>query len=104
VRIGVPWLPAVLRRSPLRLARSWHGRWLDRLLSVGTGTVRFPRSTDTSGVGSVILVWPGMEGLEGGGAVHSDAGMASFRIVPTLYPLEDSGGKFIAGLPFFRVE
>ena len=36
-----------------------------------------PRSTDTSGMGSVILVWPGVEGLEGDGAVHSVAGMAS---------------------------
>ena len=23
-----PWLPAVLRGSPLYLARIWHGRWL----------------------------------------------------------------------------
>jgi hypothetical protein len=23
-----PWLPAVLRRSSLHLARIWHGRWL----------------------------------------------------------------------------
>jgi hypothetical protein len=29
------------------------------------GIMRFPRSTDTSGVGSVILVWPGVEGFEG---------------------------------------
>jgi hypothetical protein len=26
-------------------------------------------------VGSVILVWPGVEGLEGDGAVHSNAGI-----------------------------
>jgi hypothetical protein len=56
-------------------------------------TLSFPRSTDTSGVGSVILVCPGVEGLEGDGAVHSDAGMASFGIVPALYPFEDSVGK-----------
>jgi hypothetical protein len=67
-------------------------------------TLSFPRSTDTSGVGSVILVCPGVEGLEGDGAVHSDAGMASFGIVPALYLFEDSVGKFVAGLPFFRVE
>jgi hypothetical protein len=26
--VGVPWLPAVPRWSPLYLARIWHGRWL----------------------------------------------------------------------------
>ena len=55
-------------------------------------------------MGSVILVWPGVEGLEGDGAVHSDAGMASFGIVPALYPFEDGVGKLVAGLPFFRAE
>ena len=30
-----PVLPAVLRRSPLRLARSWHGPWLDLSLWAG---------------------------------------------------------------------
>ena len=55
-------------------------------------------------MGSVILVWPGVEGLEGDGTVHSNAGMASFRIVPALYPFEDGVGKLVAGLPFFRVE
>jgi hypothetical protein len=30
------------------------------------------------------LVWPGVEGLEGNGAVHSNAGMASFGVVPAL--------------------
>jgi len=66
--------------------------------------VKFPRSTDTFDVGSVILVWPGVEGLEGDGAVHSNAGMTSFGIVPALYPFEDGIGKLVAGLPFFRVE
>ena len=55
-------------------------------------------------MGSVILVWPGVEGLEGDGAVHSNAGMTSFGIVPALYPFEDGIGKLVAGLPFFRVE
>ncbi len=50
------------------------------------------------------MVWPGTEGLEGDGAVHSDAGMASFRIGPALYPLEGGVGKFVSCLPFFRVE
>jgi hypothetical protein len=52
----------------------------------------------------VILIWSGVEDLEGDGAVHSDAGMTSFWIAPTLYPLEDGVGKLVAGLPFFRVE
>lgn len=33
---------------------------------------------------SVILVWSGVEGLDGDGAAHSDAGMASFGVVPAL--------------------
>jgi len=45
-----------------------------------------------------------VEGLEGNGAVHSNAGMASFGVVPALYSFEDGGGKFVAGLPCFRVE
>ena len=52
----------------------------------------------------MILVWPGVEGLEGDGTVHSDAGMASLWVVPAFYPLEDGVGKFVAGPPFFRVE
>ena len=55
-------------------------------------------------MGSVILVWPGVEGLEGDGAVHSNAGMASLGIVPALDPLGDSIGQLVAGLPCFRVE
>jgi hypothetical protein len=55
-------------------------------------------------VGSVILVWPGVEGFKGDGAAHFDAGMASVRIVPAFYPLEDGVGKFVAGGPRFRVE
>ena len=30
--------------------------------------------------------------------------MASFGIVPALYPFEDGVGKLVAGLPFFRAE
>lgn len=52
-------------------------------------------------MGSVILVWPGVEGLEGNGTVHSNAGMASFGVAPALYPFEDGGGKFVAGLHAF---
>lgn len=33
---------------------------------------------------SVILVWSGVEDLDSDGAVHSDAGMASFGVVPEL--------------------
>jgi hypothetical protein len=55
-------------------------------------------------VGSVILIWPGVEGLKGDRIVHSDAGMPPGRVVPALYPLEDGIGKFIAGLPRSRVE
>jgi hypothetical protein len=47
-------------------------------------------------VGSAILVWPGVEALEGNRAMHSDAGMASFGVVPALYPFEDGVGKLVA--------
>jgi hypothetical protein len=45
-----------------------------------------------------------VEGVEGDGAVHSDAGMPSVWIVPALYPFEDGVGKFVAGLPCLGVE
>jgi hypothetical protein len=38
------------------------------------------------------------------GAAHSDTGMASFRVVRARYPVEDGGGKLVAGLPLFGVE
>jgi hypothetical protein len=63
-----------------------------------------PRTPDTSGVGSAIVFWPGVEGLEGDWAAHSDAGMAPVRVVPALYPLEDGVGKFIPGPPYSWVE
>ena len=38
------------------------------------------------------------------GPAHSDAGMASVRVAPALYRLEDGVGKLVAGLPFLRVQ
>src|SRR5687767_13353485 len=45
-----------------------------------------------------------VQGFKRGGAVHSDAGVASLRVVPALYPLEHGVGKFVACLPGFPVE
>jgi hypothetical protein len=57
--------------------------------------VSFPPNAGHLRCGSVILVWPGVEGLERDRAVHSDTGMAPFRVVPALNPHEDGVGKFI---------
>jgi hypothetical protein len=54
--------------------------------------------------GSVVVVWGRVEAFERDRAVHSDAGVSPFRIVPAFYPLEDGVGKFVSCLPLLAVE
>ena len=63
-----------------------------------------PRSTDTTGVGSGAGVWRPVELLERDGAVHSDTGMASVRIIPAFDPLEYSVREFFPAFPGPGVE
>ena len=45
-----------------------------------------------------------MQGFKRGGAVHSDARVTTFRIVPAFYPLEYGIGKLVASFPCSGVE
>jgi hypothetical protein len=45
-----------------------------------------------------------VQGFKRGGAVHLDAGVTTFRIVPALYPLEYGIGKLVAVFPCSGVE
>src|SRR5262245_19581370 len=64
----------------------------------------FPRSPDTRGVGSTAVIWWGVKLFVVDGTVHSDAGMASGRVVPALYPFKYGVGEVVAGGPLLRVE
>src|SRR5918998_6763250 len=59
---------------------------------------------DSSDVGSVILLCLRVEGLKRDRAVHADAGVAPFRIIPAFYPPEDGIGKLVSGLPLPGIE
>src|SRR5438132_450608 len=63
-----------------------------------------PPVARTPPVGSGVRAWRAVEALKRDGAVHSDAGMASVRIIPAFDPLEYGVREFFSCFPGSGIE